>query len=180
MADDPTKNFSKTANVEQPRNWEQFQADMGTATESFEEAQRKKEQKQKQESESEKDGDRKPRPPEQTHEMPGLGGIAVRSSIAQENAMRRARALEAQKKAEGLEQEAKRKQAGSEVEMKREGAAVSEPSTTNPKAPEKRVLESAGKARDEAKEAKLLARVQRMELAQQGRDLMKSKDEHQK
>ena len=171
MDHDPNKQrFSKPVLVDKPRTLEEASRDKLTSRDAFTAAQRNKDEAAKAQQ-SKDSGERRPLPPQKNHEMPGPGGAMVRNAVRIENTIRRAKALEAQKKADALEQDAKRQQAGKEAEMKRLGAGS--PGRSNLSASEKQTS-------DGAKFARLAERVERLKLAEQARDLVKFKDEYQK
>lgn len=112
--------------------------------------------------------------PQATYEMPGPDGKTVRRQVREQGAIERAKRLEAEKKAAGLEQEAKLKRAGREEESRKAKAAVrrgdERKAGDNAKTFEKGADDRTAQAKEQRDVSKAADRAERLKLAQQFND----------
>jgi hypothetical protein len=164
-----------------PPGW--VNANQGRAEDAFQKAAQEKEESQKAEQEKKDKATKDRAQKEETHkqeklktyhEPKGPGADASRRQVRQGNAIRRAKKLEAQKKAAGMEQEAKRKEIGREEAAKKQHSSPQQGKNGQQ-------LASAAKAdRAEAQKSRAVERSERLKVAQEFKDSVKSKDGFEK
>ena len=168
MSDDPE--FTKDVKVEKPRPHEAYEDILrDKASKAFDDAKKQDEERAKNaQARSQQAEQKKADQPKLEYDMKGAIGSAVKAKVAEENAIRRSKALAVQRQGAAMEQDAKARVKGAIEDAK---------SGRDPTSAVKSSVDLSAQANKAAQTAELMERVNRLKFAFDHQDQAKSKDE---